>query len=87
MRRFELRVPELGLGGTPITVGAWLVRRGERVSAGDSVVELVAGDAVVDLTAPADGILVRKFAAEDEPVAVGGRLAVFGADDDPAQAS
>ena len=70
-RANELRVPELGLGDTPITVGAWLVRSGERVAAGDRVVELVAGDAIVDLPAPADGDLVRKYAAEDEQVAVG----------------
>jgi len=87
MSRFELRVPELGLGDTPITVGAWLVRSGERVAAGDSVVELVAGDAVVDLPAPIDGMLLRKYAAEDEQVIVGRRLAVFAAESDSAEST
>ena len=45
------------------------------------MVELVAGDVVVDLAAPSDGVLVRKYAAQDEQVVVGSRLAVFGADD------
>ena len=84
MTRFELYVPELGLGPTPITVGAWLVRRGQRVERGESVVELVTGDAVVDLEAPADGVLLRKCAGEDDAVAVGDRLAVFDRAEDSA---
>ena len=77
MRRYELTVPELGLEEVPIVVSVWLTRQGSRVSAGDQLVELLAGCVTVDLPSPADGILVQRCVEEGEPVKVGQRLAVI----------
>jgi len=76
----DLVLPELGLGDRPIKVSLWLVGRGSRVVEGDPLVELLAGEATVDLPSPATGVLVKKLVAEDEPVCAGQRLAVIEAD-------
>ena len=80
MARYELLVPDLGIDDQPIVVSSWLVRPGSRISAGDRVVEILAGPATVDLPSPVDGILLRTLADEDEPVAVGQCLAVIRCD-------
>lgn len=77
MTRHELLLPDLGLGNRPITISLWLVAQGDRVSEGEPVVEIVAGPVVVDLPAPVDGVLVETLVSEDEPLAVGQRLAVI----------
>ena len=50
---------------------------GERVAAGDRVVEIVAGAATIDLEAPLDGRLIAILRDEDDPVAPGEVLAEF----------
>lgn len=77
MSRYELLLPDLGLGDVPITVSVWLVKPGSRVAAGDRVVEILAGPATVDLPSPVDGTLVKILADEDEPLTVGQCLAVI----------
>ena len=64
-------VPDLGIRDVPLVVSLWLVARGERVEAGDRVVELIAGGATIDLEAPVAGRLVRQRCEEDDPVACG----------------
>ncbi len=64
-------VPELGLPEVATTVSVWLVPLGAHVRTGDRVVELLAGDATVDLAAPAGGVLVQRHVEEDEPVVPG----------------
>jgi len=76
MRRYDLTMPELGLEQVPIVVSVWLAKLGSRVSAGDQLVELLAGCVTVDLPSPADGILVERCVEEGEPVEVGQCLAV-----------
>ena len=66
-----IRVPDLGMPGVPIVVSVWLVPLGTRVSAGDRLVELVAGDAVVDVAAPDSGVFCQRLVEVDEVVAVG----------------
>ena len=73
-----LTLPDLGLNG--VTVSLWLVRRGARVARGDALLEVLAGEATVDLPAPASGVLVRKLVAENEPLEVGQRLAIVDAE-------
>jgi biotin carboxyl carrier protein len=63
-----LRVPKLNLDGIHCLLGTWLVRRGQNVVAGDRVVEIWAGDLVVDLSAPVSGVLVTKVLNENQPV-------------------
>ena len=68
MRR-RLILPELDL--PHVTVSMWLVGRGQRVTAGERVVEVLADGVTVDLPAPVSGVLVRQCVGEDDPVVVG----------------
>jgi len=77
MPRYELTLPDLGIDQRPIVLSLWLVQRGSRVVEGDPLVEVLAGNAVVDLPAPADGVLTETLAAEDDPLEVGQTLAVI----------
>jgi pyruvate/2-oxoglutarate dehydrogenase complex dihydrolipoamide acyltransferase (E2) component len=77
MHRREIILPELEIEDQPLLLSLWLVRRGGRVSAGDSVVEILAGSVTVDLPSPLDGILAETLAAEGDPLTVGQRLAVI----------
>ena len=73
-KRTPLTLPDLGMGEIPITVSLWLVEPGERVIEGDRVVEILAGAATVDLSAPTSGVLAEVLVDEDEPVTVGQTL-------------
>jgi pyruvate/2-oxoglutarate dehydrogenase complex dihydrolipoamide acyltransferase (E2) component len=77
MPRHDLILPDLGLGGQPIVLSLWLVRQGSEVQAGDPIAEVLADSVTIDLPSPADGLLVRKLVAENEPIIVGQRLAVI----------
>jgi len=75
-----LKLPDLGLPGSPVVASLWLVRRGTRVAQGDALLEVLAGEATIDLPAPASGVLVRKLVAENDSLAIGQRLAVIDAE-------
>ncbi|MFN7814450.1 MAG: lipoyl domain-containing protein [Planctomycetia bacterium] len=77
VRRARLVVPDLGCGDLPLAISLWFVGEGERVAAGDRVVEIVAGAATIDLGAPIAGRLVAILRDEDDPVAPGEALAEF----------
>ena len=77
MKRHELILPRLGLDDQPMKAGLWLVEPGSRVAAGEPVLEVVAGSAVIDLSAPASGVLAETLVDEDAPLQVGQRLAVI----------
>ncbi|MFH1265389.1 MAG: lipoyl domain-containing protein [Planctomycetota bacterium] len=70
-------MPDLGFDDRPIRAGLWLVERGSRVAEGDPLLEVLAGSAVVDLAAPADGVLLETLVEEDTPLRPGQRLAVI----------
>ena len=76
-QRHVLRLPELGLDHVPIVASVWLVRRGNEVSEGDRLLEVLAGEVTIDLSAPASGILREKLVSADEPLVVGQPLAVI----------
>jgi pyruvate/2-oxoglutarate dehydrogenase complex dihydrolipoamide acyltransferase (E2) component len=71
LARILITVPYLDLDDQTIAVSCWLVARGRAVIEGDRVVELVAGEVIVDLTAPASGRLIRRDAAEGDVVQTG----------------
>ena len=77
MPRRDLILPDLAIDATSITASVWLVGRGKRVTAGEPVLEVLAGVVTVDLPSPADGVLAEKLVAEDELLEVGQRLAVI----------
>lgn len=77
MPRRDIILPELGFSDQPIVVSVWLVERGSTVGRGDAVVEVLCGDATVDLPSPTNGTLVEQLVEEDETIVVGQRLAVI----------
>lgn len=71
----ELTLPDLDLAGVPVIVSAWHAKTGQRVIEGDRLIEFVAGDVVVDLSAPATGILAEQCVRIDDRPALGQLLA------------
>ena len=45
----DLVLPDLGLDEQPISLSLWLVKKGGHVTAGEPIVEVLAGAATVDL--------------------------------------
>lgn len=72
-----LRLPDLGLGETPLVASLWLVRRGSEVAAGDRVLEVLAGDVTVDLSSPASGVLREVLVQDEQSIMVGEPLAII----------
>ncbi len=71
--RHKLVLSELGL--PHLTVSVWLVERGQKVAAGERVVEVLSDGVTVDLPAPVSGVLVKQLVSEDDPIVVGQVLA------------
>jgi 2-oxoglutarate dehydrogenase E2 component (dihydrolipoamide succinyltransferase) len=65
-KRIDLIIPKLGLVGVPISASVWLKSVGCAVVEGERLLEIVAGDATIDLPAPASGVLVEQRVGEDE---------------------
>lgn len=78
----ELRLPNLDLPGVPITACTWHANAGDRVIEGDRLLEVLAGDAIVDLPAPASGKLLERKVQPDDPLTIGQILAIIAAEDD-----
>ena len=76
----ELRLPNLELPGVPVTACSWHAQPGQRVIEGDRLLEILAGDATIDLQAPASGILVERTAEIDQPLETDQVLAVIEAE-------
>jgi pyruvate dehydrogenase E2 component (dihydrolipoamide acetyltransferase) len=73
-----LLMPDLDLPPRQgIIVSCWLIPLGREVSEGDRLLELSAGDVLVDLPAPAAGRLVQKSVAEGEIVTASQVLGVI----------
>jgi pyruvate/2-oxoglutarate dehydrogenase complex dihydrolipoamide acyltransferase (E2) component len=70
-KEHELVLPDLGLEAGIVILGTWLVEIPGEVNAGDRVVEILAGDATIDLHAPAGGILIEALVEEDDPLVPG----------------
>lgn len=69
--RVPIRLPDLGIEDAELMLSVWLVPVGARVAVGDRIVEIVTGEAVVDLPAPRRGILREKLVREDSIVQTG----------------
>ena len=72
-----LILPDLEVEDQPVVAGQWLADVGARVAAGEPLLEVLAGSAVVDLPSPADGVLAEILVDEDTPLRAGQRLAVI----------
>lgn len=78
--RHELTLPDFDLPGATVTATAWLVPLGARVVEGDRLLEVLAGEATVDLPSPASGILTARFVDIDDTLEIGQLLAVVESD-------
>ena len=81
--RHVLVLPELGLGDREVVASVWLVEPGSEVTAGDRLLEVLAGVVTIDLPAPASGVLVETLVEDDQPLIVGQPLGVIEAAADP----
>jgi pyruvate/2-oxoglutarate dehydrogenase complex dihydrolipoamide acyltransferase (E2) component len=66
--RKPVLTPEIG---APAVLSVWFVRPGDPVYEGDRLVELLIGDATIDVSAPVAGVFVEKKAWPDQPVTAG----------------
>lgn len=69
--RQEFVLPDLDLGDVPIVAGVWLKSKGQEVVEGERLLEVVAGDVVVDLPAPISGNLTEQLVEETDLLQVG----------------
>ena len=76
----ELRVEAVTSTADIATVTQWHRKEGERVAAGDVLVELEVDKAAHDVEAPTSGTLREILVLEGEEVEVGGLLAVIDED-------
>jgi pyruvate/2-oxoglutarate dehydrogenase complex dihydrolipoamide acyltransferase (E2) component len=64
-----ITMPELGMPRA--TLSLWFAEPGELVYEGDRLVEILAGPATFDVSAPATGRLLERFALANDPVSAG----------------
>ena len=64
------------VGAASAVVSVWYVRPGERVYAGDRLVEVLVGGATFEVPSPTTGILAEKWAFPDERLTPGQVLGV-----------
>jgi len=78
----EISFPEDQQEGTEATVTRWLVATGDTVAAHDPVVEIETDKVVVEVAAPAAGIIAEIFIQQDEEVNPGDVLCTLNTDAD-----
>jgi pyruvate/2-oxoglutarate dehydrogenase complex dihydrolipoamide acyltransferase (E2) component len=64
-------LPDLGVGAIALTVTGWLVDVGDRVEAGDRLLEVLLPGITFDLPAPVSGTLTQIVKSTDAPIAAG----------------
>lgn len=78
----EVVLPELG--AAPVQLSVWFADAGDPVFEGDRLVEVLAGEATFDVSAPATGWLVEKHALPDDLLRPGQVLGVIEVEADDA---
>lgn len=73
----DVMVPTLGESVTEATVGTWVKKVGDTVSADELLVELETDKVSVEVPSPASGTITEILAADGVTVAAGGKLAVI----------
>lgn len=75
-------MPALGESVEEGTITRWLKDPGDRVQAGEPLLEVATDKVDTEIPSPVDGVLVDILAAEDDVVAVGAALATIATGDD-----
>lgn len=78
MAGYTFALPDIGEGLHEAEIVSWLVPEGSRVNENEDFVEVQTDKAVVEISSPVSGTLIRYGAAEGESIRVGETLAVFG---------
>ena len=81
----EIKVPEMGESVIEATVINWLKKAGDKVSAGEPVVELETDKVTLEVSASQAGVLQKILRQVGETVGVGDTLAVIDEDGEPSQ--
>ncbi|MDA8331132.1 MAG: multifunctional oxoglutarate decarboxylase/oxoglutarate dehydrogenase thiamine pyrophosphate-binding subunit/dihydrolipoyllysine-residue succinyltransferase subunit [Candidatus Dormibacteraeota bacterium] len=74
-KTLAVTLPQMGESVTEGVVGAWRKQVGDRVTAGETLVEIQTDKIDAEVPAPASGVLSRIVATEGEVVAIGAPLA------------
>lgn len=70
-----VKLPEISMGVTEGTIVNWLKAVGDRVEAGEPLVEVETAKSTVEVDSPASGTLIQIISAVDEEVEVGAVIA------------
>jgi len=82
-----LRLPDLGASTGEAEVVVWLKAVGERIAAGEPVLEVQSDKANVEVEATSSGTLARVLAEEGQILKPGDPLAVIAENDEPRDAA
>ena len=74
----EVKMPQLGLTMEEGTVSKWVKQEGDAVKVGDVLLEITTDKLTSEVTAEAEGTLIKIVAQEGEDVPVKGLLAYIG---------
>ena len=75
----EVKMPQLGLTMEEGTVSKWIKQEGDAVKVGDVLLEITTDKLTSEVTAEAEGVLLKIVAKEGDDVPVKGLLAYIGA--------
>ncbi len=75
----EIKLPDLGEGIEDVTISRWRVKEGDEVKAGDVILEVATDKVDQEVTAPADGKLLKINFKEGELAPVSAALGAIGA--------
>ena len=80
MSQSPIIVPDLGFGEEPVRVGEWLVSPGDKVVAGDRLVELLCASVLFYAEAEDGGRFVLAGVRSGETVVAGAKIGVLEVD-------
>jgi len=76
-KRISLIMPQLDLPHHTATVCLWHRSCGRQVDFGEPLIEVVAGEVLIDIPAPATGVLAEKYVQNDDVVSGGQLLGII----------
>ena len=81
MSEFSFKLPDLGEGIVESEIVEWQVQLGDVVEEDQHIVDVMTDKAVVEVTAPVAGVVVKLACAAGEVLAVGAQLILFATSD------
>jgi pyruvate dehydrogenase E2 component (dihydrolipoamide acetyltransferase) len=75
---YEFKFPDIGEGLTEGEIVRWLVKEGDEIKEGQSLVEVETDKALAEIPSPKTGVVLKILAKEKEIVKVGQVIVVFG---------